>query len=61
MSDKQSKMLGVAAGDPHKNTANCRKVNDRDRRRRKRMEKSELAAGIKSGVLLASVLTGGVK
>jgi len=35
-----ARMVGVAAGDPHKNTANCGRVNDRDRRRRKRIEKA---------------------
>jgi hypothetical protein len=53
---KQDRMLGSAAGDPHKNTARCKRVNDRDRRRKKRNERGDLNKAIKSGALLASIL-----
>lgn len=52
----QDKMVGVASGDPHKNTANSKRVNDRDRRRKKRVEKDSLKLAIKSGSLLANVV-----
>ena len=55
MSIQGAKMVGVASCDPHKNTASCKKVNDRARRRAKRREKSSLKLAIKSGAILASV------
>ena len=49
------KMVGVSAGDPHKNTARSKRVNDRERRVKKRSEKEALKLAIKSGSLLANV------
>jgi hypothetical protein len=57
MSEKQDKMVGVGAADPHKNTATCKKVNDRLRRRKKRQEREALKLAVKSGSLLANVIT----
>lgn len=57
MSDKQGKMVGISAGDPHKNSASSKRVNDRDRRKRKRQERHVLKGAIRSGALLASMLT----
>ena len=51
------KMVGVASSDPHKNTATCKKVNDRLRRRAKRQEREALKLAIKSGSLLANIIT----
>ena len=57
MNDKQAKMVGVASGDPHKNTSSSKHVNDRARRQRKRQERDTLKSAIRSGALLASILT----
>ena len=57
MTSKPARMVGVAASDPHKNTATCKHVNDRDRRKRKRQERSALKSAMRSGALLASILT----
>ena len=40
MSEAHARMIGEFAGDPHKNTARSKHVNDRERRRRKRMEEA---------------------
>ena len=39
--------------DPHKNTAHSKRVNDRARRRNKRVERRELKDSIKSGAFAA--------
>jgi hypothetical protein len=57
MKNDGGKMVGINSGDPHKNTATSKHVNDRDRRRQKRREKAVVKSGIKSGALLATVLT----
>ena len=40
MSEAHARMVGEFAGDPHKNTARSKRVNDRERRRRKRTEEA---------------------
>jgi hypothetical protein len=39
MSEKQQALVGGAILDPHKNTARCKRVNDRLRRRAKRLDR----------------------
>lgn len=43
----EGRMLGCEAGDPHKNTAKSKRVNDRERRRRKRIERRALKSSLK--------------
>ena len=52
----QARMVGVNASDPHKNTAASKRANDRDRRRRKRAERSTVKAGLKAGTLICNAL-----
>lgn len=44
------KMLGTHSGDPHKNSAKCGRVNDRERRHAKRVERVQMKAAVKEQV-----------
>ena len=51
-----AKMIGLSVDDKKKNTANCGAVNDRLRRRTKRIEKDQMRSAVKAGTY-SSVMT----
>lgn len=54
MTENTKPLVGKqVSNDPHKNTATCKKVNDRLRRRVKRLEREQFKTDLESGLLCA--------
>jgi hypothetical protein len=54
-SSVRTAMVGKSISDPHKNTATCKTVNDRLRRRVKRIERDDWKHQLEAGLLTASL------